>query len=271
MLFCNSDLFSEFDHGFDAVPGVFQDIFIQNGGILFQQQHHRGAAELEVALLLAALNSSRAVVVDDLSNQQRTHLHCDDVAELPGMQDRVFPGIFLINGKMVVGDGVHRVENAFDAHVFPLFAVGNIAVAVIIVHRQAKQEQLTAPVFFCHFLIFQQRREGVFGVLDGEATDVFRYLYATPFVVYANFELQESDILKVGAENEIASYHLLNGVAELIGAPRSTYMAYLEAYYHKDPNYNVRLQRAAADASFVEGHRMLTYDIIAGARYLYRK
>ncbi len=108
------------------------------------------------------------------------------------------------------------------------------------------------------------------GVLDGAATDVFRYLYATPFAVYANFELQESDILRVGSDNEIASYHLLNGVAELIGAPKSAYMAYLGEYYHKDPNYNVRLQREALDAAYVEGHRMLTYDIVAGARYLYR-
>ena len=79
----NSDFFAEFYHSLNAISGVFQDIPVQNGGILFQQQNHRGAAELEVALLLAAPDGGRAVVVDDLSHQQSAHLHCDDVAELP--------------------------------------------------------------------------------------------------------------------------------------------------------------------------------------------
>ncbi|MBQ8578316.1 MAG: LTA synthase family protein [Clostridia bacterium] len=110
---------------------------------------------------------------------------------------------------------------------------------------------------------------GTYDVADYEA------LYSTPFLIYANFDLATGDtaMLRAGSDNSIASYNLLNATAQLIGAPRSAYMQYLERYYSAIPYYNIRLHMPIdGDAAYyANGHKMLTYDVVAGQRYLYNK
>lgn len=107
------------------------------------------------------------------------------------------------------------------------------------------------------------------GALDVSDDEYYEFLYSTPFVIYANFELNESDMLHPGTDNNIASYNLMNAAAELIGAPRTDYMEFLKAYYLAEPYYNVRLHKALSDEAFpyANGHKLLTYDRIAGFGY----
>jgi hypothetical protein len=97
----------------------------------------------------------------------------------------------------------------------------------------------------------------------------YEMLYSTPFLVYANFELEEGTLLHKGNDNDISSYNLMNGVAELIGAPRTAFMQYLADYAKIEPYYHVRLQRPTAEQAvpYIEGHKILTYDRVAGGRY----
>ena len=161
--------FLEFDHGLDALSGIFQDIAVQNGGVLFQQQHHGGAAELEIALLLSPADGCRAMVVDDLTHQQRAHFHGDDVSEPFGAQDGVFPGVFLVDGEKVIGDGIDGVQPAGDDHIFALFCVECVAVAVVIVHGPPEDQRPAAHITGSQGGILQQRAHGIFRVLQGEA------------------------------------------------------------------------------------------------------
>ena len=107
------------------------------------------------------------------------------------------------------------------------------------------------------------------GALDLDWEEYYEFLYSTPFVVYANFELHDSQMLHPGSDNAIASYNLMNAVAELIGAPRTAYMEFLKAYYLTIPYYNVRLQKTLSGDAYVfaDGHKMLTYDRIASDGY----
>ncbi|MCI8332493.1 MAG: LTA synthase family protein [Clostridiales bacterium] len=91
----------------------------------------------------------------------------------------------------------------------------------------------------------------------------------TPFMIYANFDLGDSVLLKEGKDNQIASYNLLNALSELIGSPRTPYMQFLTDLGKTSPIYNVRMQIPMTDElwPFVEGQRMITYDRIAGKRY----
>lgn len=97
----------------------------------------------------------------------------------------------------------------------------------------------------------------------------YEYLYSTPFLIYANFDMKESSMLHAGSDNDIASYNLMNAVAELIGAPRSAYMEYLKAYNQAIPYYNIRLRSTPSEEAkaYINGHKLLTYDRIAGAGY----
>ncbi len=105
--------------------------------------------------------------------------------------------------------------------------------------------------------------------LDAMNADMNHFLYSTPFLVYANFELLESEMLKVGNDNKIASYNLLNAVATLIDAPRSAYMHFLEDYYYAHPAYNVRLWSINKKPfeNFVNAHKLITYDRTVGKKY----
>ena len=92
----------------------------------------------------------------------------------------------------------------------------------------------------------------------------------TPFLIYANFELSESSIVHAGKDNELSSYNLMNAASQLIGAPRTAYMEYLSDFYDNIPFYNLRLGLDLTDkqAYFVNAHRIFTYDLLCGGKYL---
>lgn len=111
------------------------------------------------------------------------------------------------------------------------------------------------------------RQSGMIGAEYDEES--YEKIYSTPFIVYANFDLGDSDVLHKGTDNNITSYNLMNGVAELIGSPRTPYMEYLEDYARALPYYNIRLHKTITDdqRKWVDGHRLLTYDRVAGGKY----
>ncbi len=102
----------------------------------------------------------------------------------------------------------------------------------------------------------------------------YEKLYSTPFLIYANYDITptEDTMLHEGKDNAISAYNLLNATAELIGAPRTAYMEYLKDFYNTDPYFNVRLQRKPSEEAqpFIEGQKLITYDVLAGQRYSYK-
>jgi hypothetical protein len=114
------------------------------------------------------------------------------------------------------------------------------------------------------------KQSGMIGKYDVED---YEKMYSTPFIVCANFELGESTMLHEGKDNNIISYNLMNAVAQLIGAPRTPLMSYLESYYQTIPYYNVRLHKKVSEEAqkWIDGHTLLTYDIVAGDRAAYNK
>ena len=94
--------------------------------------------------------------------------------------------------------------------------------------------------------------------------------YATPFFVYANFDLDENNgMLTPGNGNEIASYNLMNAVFRMIGAPVTERMQFLYDYYQTIPNYNIKLNLPLTDdiEYYKNAHWLLTYDLLCGKRY----
>ncbi len=102
-------------------------------------------------------------------------------------------------------------------------------------------------------------------ISKGEMTDEeWRAIMRTPFLIYSNFALKDSDIIKKGTGNEISSYNLLNVTADLIGAPKSSLMTFLTNYTKAIPYYNARLKLKTTKEQdkYINSHRILTYDAI---------
>lgn len=99
----------------------------------------------------------------------------------------------------------------------------------------------------------------------------YMFMQSTPFLVYSNYELPYSSaLLDKGKDNIISSYNLMNGVFELVGAPKTALTSFLSEYAGVVPYYNVRLGMKLSDEerTYVEAHRILTYDrISSGNRY----
>lgn len=102
--------------------------------------------------------------------------------------------------------------------------------------------------------------------MTGEMNEKLR---GTPFLIYSNFEMKESEMVKVGKDNKISSYNLMNALSTLISAPRTPFMIWLEEYYKAVPYYNITMWHinVIPHNSFVNDHIMLTYDRIAGKKY----
>lgn len=116
-------------------------------------------------------------------------------------------------------------------------------------------------------------RESTMIDLNGMTGEMNEKLRGTPFLVYANFDLEESEILKVGKDNKISSYNLMNGLSTLISSPRTPYMIWLEEYYKALPYYNKTMWHInkIPYQSYVDDHIMFTYDRIAGEKYSTKK
>ncbi len=96
------------------------------------------------------------------------------------------------------------------------------------------------------------------------ADDEWQKIMRTPFMIYSNFSLNNSKIIKQGSGNELSSYNLLNAAADLIGAPKSSLMTFLTEYTKAIPYYNQRLKLKTNEKQqgFINAHRILTYDTI---------
>lgn len=105
-----------------------------------------------------------------------------------------------------------------------------------------------------------------FDNMTGDMNELFR---GTPFLIYSNFEMNESGMVQRGTENKISSYNLLNALSTLISSPRTTFMLWLEDYSKKHPCYNMYMWHVNAIPfkDYVENHKILTYDRIAGDKY----
>lgn len=107
-------------------------------------------------------------------------------------------------------------------------------------------------------------------ISEGEMTDdEWHSILKTPFLIYANFELEESEMLKPDTLNEIGSYNLINAASDLIGAPKSPLMEFLADYYREIPFYNYRLRITPTESQnyFIDAHKLLTYDVVNGKKY----
>lgn len=86
-------------------------------------------------------------------------------------------------------------------------------------------------------------------------------LYATPFIIYSNFELKKD----AANYDFVSSYSLLNVMSSLIGSGKTRYMGYLDALREKLPYYNVRMGIKLTDEQreFLQIQYYATYKAVA--------
>lgn len=111
-------------------------------------------------------------------------------------------------------------------------------------------------------------------ISDGEMTDdEWRKFLRTPFLIYANFETEDTEMLKRGAVNELSDYNLINAASDMAGVQKSELMKFLTDYYKAIPFYNYRLKITPNEEQqkFIDSHKLITYDIMNGKGYLIEK
>ncbi len=105
---------------------------------------------------------------------------------------------------------------------------------------------------------------------DGKSLGNWEKLYSAPFVIYANFPLDdERCMLDIGTDNRISTYNLLNAAAQASDMEQSPYMRLLEDYYKVQPYYNRRLDIPLKEEAvpYNEAMHMITYDRMFGNNY----
>lgn len=133
------------------------------------------------------------------------------------------------------------------------------------------RERPTAIVFFGDHLPtlgpnhLAYNESGYFNTLDGLDRGELKRLYSTPFVIYANRDL-EWDMLPQPNGNEISDYNLLNALFRAAGMPRSPYMELLADFQTRVPYYNIRLELPGTpdNEALARAMRLLTYDRVLG-------
>lgn len=101
---------------------------------------------------------------------------------------------------------------------------------------------------------------------DGLSYEENKFLYSTPFVYYANYNVDYSIF---GGNHDISCYYLLSFMAKIAGTQTTPYMEYLLDNFRHLPFYNKRLgaELDNTGAEFINSMRLITYDRIKGKRY----
>ena len=101
---------------------------------------------------------------------------------------------------------------------------------------------------------------------DGLNYEENKFLYSTPFVYYANYNV---DYSVFGGNHDISCYYLLSFMAKIAGTQTTPYMEYLLDNFKHVPFYNTRLQAELdkAGSEFINSMRFMTYDRIKGKGY----
>lgn len=137
-----------------------------------------------------------------------------------------------------------------------------------------KRERPTVLVFFgdhmptlgSNYLAYNE--SGLFNSWDGLTRDELLTMYATPFLIYSNRQL-DGGLFDKNTDNVISDYNLLNAVALSTGFSRTPYMNLLLDFYRTTPIYNVRLGMELTDAivPFASAMEQITYDRVFGKNY----
>ena len=105
-------------------------------------------------------------------------------------------------------------------------------------------------------------------ISDGYSFEEKMYLYSTPFLFYANYDIDYA--LMHITDNNISTYNMLSLLAEMTGTKMTPYMLYLRDNFEFLPYYNVRLSYPYLkneQADFINSMKLITYDRVAGKRY----
>ena len=96
-----------------------------------------------------------------------------------------------------------------------------------------------------------------------------RALHTTLFLIYSNFDLHESETLG-GKVGRVASYNLMNVLAEVIGAPKTPMMQFLTDYQNNVGAYNAALgaELPEEQQAYADKHTSLTSEILADAGFV---
>ena len=137
-----------------------------------------------------------------------------------------------------------------------------------------ERERPTVLVFFgdhmptlgANYLAYNE--SGLFNSLDGLSQEELLTMYATPFLIYSNREL-EAGVLQGNRDNVISDYNLLNALAVSTGMGRTPYMNLLLDFYQLTPIYNVRLGMEVTPeiGRFAGAMEYITYDRVFGENY----
>ena len=104
-------------------------------------------------------------------------------------------------------------------------------------------------------------------ISDGYSFEEKMYLYSTPFLFYANYDVDYAPLL---SSNNISTYYMLSMLADITGTKMTPYMLYLRDKFELLPYYNVRLSFPPLkneQSDFINSMRLITYDRVAGKRY----
>lgn len=101
---------------------------------------------------------------------------------------------------------------------------------------------------------------------DGYDLDERMFLYSTPFLFYANYDI---DYSRLGGQSHISTYYMLSLLADMTGTKTTPFMRYLNDKYKSAPYFNVRVQNPLSDAGkdFINSLKLITYDRVRGAGY----
>ena len=142
-------------------------------GTLLQQNDHRRSAVKEFSFFLTLPETSRLFIIVDLAYHHGAHFHLCDFSEMIGFHDGVFSAILHEYWKAPQRNGRYGVQFAFDIDVFPLYAAVKIAVAVVIVHAEAKYEANAILIYSSQLIVHEEIPDGVIAPFDA-ANEIVR-------------------------------------------------------------------------------------------------
>lgn len=128
-------------------------------------------------------------MIYDLSYHQCTDLHLHNISQMGGVNDRIFPAVFFVDGKMLPGDGIYCVKDTWDPVIFGLASGSGIGIPMVITDGETQDQGISSLITCCQSFAVQQGRNGIFCIFYSQDL-ILRYLIGAGIAVTGTDEIR---------------------------------------------------------------------------------
>ena len=165
---------------------MFQNVRTKPNLPPLEQQNNGRACQFKMSLFLTAANADIFPRIADTAYHQCPDFSLYHRTEVLRSQQCPVASVQHIHGIVFTGNGLDAVEYAGNEVIFPLIAIVNVTIMMIVGCTQTKNQTIAAAEAICKVIVLQKITDAIVRVFDVKSAALLNRICAEPSVTRAD-------------------------------------------------------------------------------------